>query len=134
MSFKTLAFGALLLALAACGDSAPNADALRGANFVSNQPAATITLSFDANEMMANGRVVNLYHGTYSVDGNNIKFGPMGSTMMMGPADAMQEEQEYFKFLDTVETYDLSDGHLILRDASGTEMVFDQVDELPDAE
>jgi len=131
MNLKTFAIGACMLSLAACGDKGPNGDALRGANFVSQQPGATITLSFAADEMMANGRVVNLYHGAYSVDGNKIDFGEMASTMMMGPMEAMAVEQEYFQFLDAVETYDLSDGRLILRDASGKEMVFSQVEELP---
>ena len=131
MNIKTFAIGACVLALAACGDSAPDAAALRGANFVSDQPGATITLSFAPDEMKVNGRVVNLYNGGYSVDGNKMQFGQMASTMMIGPMDAMQTEQEYFQFLDAVETYDLSNGRLVLRDASGKEMVFNQVDELP---
>ncbi len=131
MKIKPFAIGACMLSLTACGNGTPNADALRGANFVSQQPGATITLSFAADEMMANGRVVNLYHGDYSVDGNKLDFGEMASTMMMGPMDAMAVEQEYFKFLDAVETYDLKDGRLVLRDGSGKEMVFTQVDELP---
>lgn len=131
MNIKTFAIGACALALVACGDSGPDAAALRGANFVSDQPGATITLSFAPDEMKVNGRVVNLYNGGYSVDGNKMQFGQMASTMMMGPMDAMQTEQEYFQFLDAVETYDLSNGRLVLRDASGKEMVFNQVDELP---
>lgn len=134
MNIKTFVIGACMLSLAACGNSEPDASALHGANFVSDQPGVTITLSFDANEMMANGRVVNLYHGPYSVDGDKIQFGEMASTMMMGPQDAMNAEQEYFRFLPTVTTYDLSDGRLVLRDASGKEMVFTQVAELPAAE
>ena len=134
MNIKTFAIGACMLSLAACGDSAPDAAALRGANFVSNQPGATITLSFEPEEMKAFGRVVNLYNGPYSVDGNKIKFGEMASTMMMGPMDAMETEQEYFRFLSTVENYELANGRLVLKDAAGREMVFTQVDELPSEE
>jgi len=134
MNLKTFAFGASLICLGACGDNAPNPDALRGANFVSQQPGATITLAFDANEMMANGRVVNLYHGPYSVDGNKIKFGDMAATRMMGPMEAMTVEDEYFQFLPTVETYEFDDGRLVLRNGAGKEMVFGQVDELPSDE
>lgn len=134
MNLKTFALGAGILAMAACGNSDQNGAALRGANFVSQQPDATITLSFAADEMKANGRVVNLYNGAYTIDGNKMHFGQIASTMMMGPIEAMQVEQEYFKFLDAVETYELSDGRLTLRDASGTEMVFTQVEELPTEE
>lgn len=134
MKFKFIAAAMCGIALAACNDNTPNPDALRGANFVSNQPGANITLTFDANEMMASGRVVNLYHGTYTVDGNKIKFGNMGITMMMGPADAMETEQVYMQFLPTVETYELKDGHLTLKGADGTEIVFEQVETLPDTD
>lgn len=134
MKFKFIAAAMCGIALAACGNNNQNPEALRGANFVSNQPGANITLTFDANEMMASGRVVNMYHGTYTADGNKIKFGDMGTTMMMGPSDAMATEQVYMQFLPTVETYELKDGQLTLKSADGTEMVFEQVEVLPDAE
>lgn len=134
MKFKFIAAAMCGIALAACGNNNQNPDALRGANFVSAQNGTNITLTFDADEMMASGRVVNLYHGTYTADGNKIKFGNMGTTMMMGPADAMQTEQIYMQFLPTVETYELKDGRLTLKSADGTEMVFEQVEVLPDAE
>ncbi len=132
MKFKFIATAMCGIALAACGDNSQNGEALKGANFVSNQPGANITLTFDGNEMMASGRVVNLYHGTYTVDGNKIKFGDMATTMMMGPDDAMATEQIYMQFLPTVETYELSNGRLTLKGANGTEIVFEQVETLPD--
>jgi len=131
MNIKSFAILSGVLALAACGDGAPNPEMLKGANFVSAAEGTDITLSFDANEMRVNGRVVNLYNGTYEVNGNHISFSPFASTMMMGPMDAMQTEQEYFQFMPTVETYDLRDGRLTLKNADGTEIVFQQVENLP---
>lgn len=128
MNIKSFAIIAGVLALAACGDNTPNPDMLKGANFVAAGEGADITLSFDANEMRVNGQVVNLYNGSYEADGGNIKFSPFASTMMMGPMDAMQTEQDYFQFMTTVETYDLSDGRLTLRNADGKEIVFQQVE------
>lgn len=128
MNIKSFAIIAGVLALAACGDNTPNPDMLKGANFVAAGEGADITLSFDANEMRVNGQVVNLYNGSYEADGDNIKFSPFASTMMMGPMDAMQTEQDYFQFMTTVETYDLSDGRLTLRNADGKEIVFQQVE------
>lgn len=128
MNFKPFVLAAGVLALAACGDNAPNPELLKGANFVSAADGTDIVLSFDANEMKVNGRVVNLYNGTYTVDGAKITFGPMASTMMMGPAAAMQTEQEYFQFLTTVNSYDLQDGRLTLKNADGKEIVFQQVE------
>ena len=128
MNIKSFALMAGVLALAACGDNTPNPEMLKGANFIAAGAGADITLSFDANEMRVNGQVVNLYNGTYEANGNQIKFSPFASTMMMGPMDAMQTEQDYFQFMTTVETYDLTDGRLTLKNAEGKEIVFQQVE------
>ena len=133
MNIKPFAVLAGILALAACGDNTPNPELLKGANFIASGAGTDITLSFDANEMRVNGQVVNLYNGSYEVNGNQIKFSPFASTMMMGPMDAMQTEQDYFQFMTTVETYDLNDGRLVLKNADGKEIVFQQV-EAPTAE
>ena len=84
MNIKPFAVLAGVLALAACGDNTPNPELLKGANFIASGAGTDITLSFDANEMRVNGQVVNLYNGSYEVNGNQIKFSPFASTMMMG--------------------------------------------------
>lgn len=128
MNIKSFAIMAGVLALAACGDNTPNPEMLKGANFIAAGTGTDITLSFDANEMRVNGQVVNLYNGSYEVNGDQIKFSPFASTMMMGPMDAMQTEQDYFQFMATVESYDLTDGRLTLKNADGKEIVFQQVE------
>ena len=133
MNLKSFIAGACVLALAACGDNAQNPELLKGANFVSAQPGADITLTFDPNEMRVYGRVVNLYNGGYTADGNNIKFEGFASTMMMGDPEAMETEAEYFQFMPTVETYEYVDGKLTLIGQGGKEIVFVQVDATPAA-
>ena len=133
MKFKFIATGICAMALAACGDNGQNPELLKGANFVSAQPGVDITLSFDPEEMRVYGRVVNLYNGGYAADGDEIKFDGFASTMMMGAPEAMETETEYFQFMPTVETYELSDGKLTLIGEGGKEIVFVQVEELPDA-
>ncbi len=130
---KLTSFAALagVLALAACGDSTPNPELLKGANFVATTSGADITLSFAPDVMRANGQVVNLYNSEYTVDGDKITFGPIASTMMMGPAEEMQTEQDYFQFLSTVNCYDLDDGRLTLKNPDGKEIVFQQVEVVP---
>lgn len=131
MNLKPYVLVAGVLALAACSDNTPNPEMLKGESFISAAEGTDITLSFDANEMKVNGQVVNLYHGTYEANGDKIKFGPMASTMMMGPQNAMQTEQDYFQFLTTVESYSLEEGRLTLKNAEGKEIVFQQVEEEP---
>lgn len=134
MNIKPLALGACILALTACGDNAQDPEKLKGANFVATATGTNITLSFDENEPRVYGQVVNLYNGTYTAEGNKISFGPLASTMMMGPMDAMQAEQDYLQFMETVETYDLSGSRLILKNANGKEIIFEKVDRLPTEE
>lgn len=129
MNIKTIAFGAFAVALAAC-DYSSNPAALRGANFVAPGNETNIILSFDENAPRVHGRIVNLYNGEYTANGSRISFGPFASTMMMGPAAAMETEQEYFQFMSTVESYDLRDGTLTLRATDGRTMTFTQVDEV----
>ena len=132
MKLKMLLAGACTLALVACGDNAQNPELLKGANFVSAQPGADITLTFDPVEMRVYGGVVNRYNGGYTADGDNIKFEGFASTMMMGAPEAMETEQEYFQFMPTVEKYELGDGKLTLISGDGKEIVFTQVEATPD--
>ncbi len=129
MSLKSFIAGACVLALAACGDNAQNPELLKGANFISAQPGADITLTFDPNEMRVYGGVVNRYNGEYAADGDNIKFEGFASTMMMGEPEAMETEQEYFQFMPTVEKYELADGKLTLIAGDGKEIIFTQIEE-----
>ena len=134
MKFKLLAAGVCALTLGACYETPQNPELLKGTIFVSENPAVDIVLSFDPTEMRVNGKVVNIYNGAYTADGNNIKFDGFASTMMMGPQDAMVTEQEYFLFMPTVEKYELVDGQLTLIGADGKEIVFVQVEEMPTEE
>lgn len=132
MKFKLMTVGLCALTLVACGDNSQNPDMLKGLNFVSAQPGVDITLSFDTTDMRVYGGVVNRYNGAYTANGNNIKFEGFASTMMMGAPEAMETEQEYFQFMPTVEKYELAEGKLTLIANDGKEIIFTQVDVLPD--
>ncbi len=127
MKIKALAFGAMALALTACGDGGQNPAELRGESFIASGNGTDITLSFDENEMRFYGQVVNLYNGDYKAAGNHIKFDQGATTLMMGPADAMATEREYFQFLNTVEKYNLNNDTLTLI-GNGQTMTFKRVD------
>ena len=78
-----------------------------------------------------NKQIVNLYNGPYIADGNKIKFGNMATTMMMGPQPAMEVEQQFLQFMNTADTYEISDSKLTIKNADGQEIVFEQVAEIP---
>ncbi len=92
---------------------------------LSNTPEnITITLGFKPAENRFYGKVVNNYFGRYTVDGDKITFQGIGSTMMMGPKEAMDAEQAYFKALQTVSSFRKEDNRLILETTDGEKLLF----------
>ena len=132
MKLKCLALVGTVVALAACDRGTNNADALRGTNYLANQDGVNIALSFDPANNTVHGQIVNMYNGPYTIDGNKITFGNIATTMMMGPADAMAVEQEYLEFMRGTTTYELGAETLTIRGANGQEIVFEQVDVIPE--
>jgi heat shock protein HslJ len=63
----------------------------------------------------------NNYNGSYTVNGNQIKIGPLASTMMAcsDPEGIMDQEQQYLGALETAATYQIENNVLELRTADG---------------
>ncbi len=63
----------------------------------------------------------NTYNGPYTVNGNQLKIGPLASTMMAcsDPAGIMDQEQQYLAALETAATYQIEGNVLELRTADG---------------
>ena len=63
----------------------------------------------------------NTYNGPYTVNGNQIKIGPLASTMMAcgDPAGIMDQEQQYLTALGTAATYQIENNVLELRTSDG---------------
>jgi len=65
---------------------------------------------------------VNRYFGSYTLKNNKLTMGRIGSTMMMGPEDAMNQEYAFTSLLENVTSYEivgeklnlLSNGEVIL--------------------
>jgi len=65
---------------------------------------------------------VNRYFGNYTLNNNEVTMGRIGSTMMMGPKDAMNQEYAFISLLEKVTSYEivgeklnlLSNGEVIL--------------------
>ncbi len=112
-----------LMLLAACGGSADfKAGSYKLVDSLNNVPT---TLTFDANGHV-NGKVVNYLMGSYKLSAkNNIKFGDMATTMMMGPADEMEAESDFLQILPRVKSYKMDGENLILVTDNGGELVFE---------
>ena len=65
---------------------------------------------------------VNLVNGSFTFDNGNLKFGNMGMTMMMGPAEDMEIERSMIKVLDETAKVKVNGTTLFLMDASGNEL------------
>ncbi len=88
---------------------------------------AEITLGFDKTENRFFGKVVNNYFGQYEIDGNTIKFGPAGATMMAGPENLMKAESQYLMTLPNVNAFVLEGQKLTLKTSDGKELIFEEV-------
>jgi heat shock protein HslJ len=73
--------------------------ALEGAQ-VEGPRRATPWLTFDGDGQVFGMAGVNRVRGTWELDGDSLTFGPVVSTLMAGPPDAMECEQRVFQLLD----------------------------------
>ena len=75
-----------------------------------------ITIEFKSAEGKFGGSGgCNNYFGGYDINKNALTIkSPIGSTMMACPEPIMDQEQEYFKLLETTETYQIQNGKLII--------------------
>jgi heat shock protein HslJ len=84
--------------------------------------AATLEFSEESEQT---GRVsgsggCNRYFASYTHSGDRISIGPAGSTRMMCDAPRMAQEDRFFLALQSVESYELRDGELVVSYAGGT--------------
>ena len=122
---------ALVALLSGCGgeDNAPNAPTmvegswkLETLNGAAADAAVPTTLSL--NEGKATGNAgVNTFNGGYSAPSDGVlTFSQIASTMMAGPDNAMQQEQDFLKALDDTKKFTTEDGALVLMDDSETKL------------
>ena len=79
-----------------------------------------VTLAFEAERLAGYGGC-NQYNGSYSIDGEALKIGPVISTKRacLGPGN--EAEAAWFAFLAQPVAFAHEDGALILRGSDGTE-------------
>ncbi len=82
-----------------------------------------ITINF-AEENFMGFAGVNNYFGRYTVKDNMITLDHIGRTMMMGPMDKMDAEDDFVEDLDDVKTFEISGDKLILTTEDGDVLEF----------
>ena len=81
-------------------------------------------MDFDNEGQVSGNGGCNQYSGGYSVDGNNISIGPLRSTMMACPDEAVgTQESQFLAALDMVETWSLTGEQLVLHGPGETILV-----------
>jgi heat shock protein HslJ len=82
-----------------------------------------ITLQFADGRASGSGGC-NQYHGTYTVSGSSLTFGPTASTRRACAEDERnRQETQYFDALSRVAAYEVAGERLTLRDAAGATLL-----------
>ncbi len=85
---------------------------------------AVAELSFDSVGGVSGSTGCNRFFGPYTVSGQTITFGELGSTMMACADPLMQQEQSFFNLMRATTTYSIVDQSLTLSTADGQSLVF----------
>jgi len=72
------------------------------------------TLSFVEPGKVAGRGGCNRYFGAVTINGQSMKFGKLGSTMMACPPPIMEQEQTYLQALGAAKRFEVKDGALLL--------------------
>ncbi len=94
---------------------------------VVNMRVGGVTLEIQQDGKFAGQAPVNRYFGQIKVEDNILKTGPIGSTMMAGPPENMQAEQQYFQALgEHLKSAKIENGQLVITAMDDKKLVFDR--------
>ena len=80
------------------------------------------TMSLNGGEATGNSGV-NTFNGPYKAPSDGVlTFGTLASTMMAGPENAMQQEQDFLKALSATKKFTTDNGNLVLMDDNETKL------------
>jgi heat shock protein HslJ len=83
---------------------------------------APITLSFEKGALSGDSGC-NTFRGTYAVDGQSVKIGPLATTRMACAEDVMKQEREFLAALASATTWSVEGGTLDMHRADGQRAV-----------
>lgn len=129
-------FVTALMALGACGsDDEPDAGAARGGPLqgtwdltryssggtLRELPAGLTTEATFAGDRVSGRAAINTYRGAFQADGagGELSVGPLASTQIGGPPEALAAETDYLKALESAATFSSDGERLTIADSSG---------------
>lgn len=122
-----LALALTTIILAACGSTAVKPEPLEKLQWkiAGDESARPMTLQFDVKEKRASGFAgCNNYGGTYTLDHNQLSFGPLMSTKMACAENARnQTEQQFLEALSHVDSYVFERDALTLYDENAAQLL-----------
>jgi heat shock protein HslJ len=85
---------------------------------------STITLQFGSDGTVSGNATCNSYSGAFTADESTVSVGPLATTRMACASDELNaQEVQYLTALESAATYDITNGTLTIRDASGASQV-----------
>jgi heat shock protein HslJ len=82
------------------------------------------TLEFGANAQASGNSSCNQYFGSYTIDGDTLNFGQLGSTMMGCEEPVMQQETSFLQTLGTAAIFTVAGDTLTIITAADATLVF----------
>jgi heat shock protein HslJ len=76
-------------------------------------PPPSLVLDLEESRVSGSGGINRLI-GTFVLSEDELRFGPLATTLMAGPEDAMRRERELVAALERVTSYELDDRTLTL--------------------
>jgi len=127
LGLATLVFVLGTLALTACAGGSASLEgkqwrmqSYRGADGQMLETLPDIKTTAEFKDGQVSGKAAcNTYSGPYKVDGNQINFGLMASTMMACPQEIMDQETGYLAGLEKASTFEVAEDSLKMFDADG---------------
>ncbi|MFT7169756.1 MAG: heat shock protein HslJ [Paracoccaceae bacterium] len=93
---------------------------IAGVDVVEGSP---VFLRFSEDGTVSGNAGVNRLRGSWIIEDELFKVGPLGVTKMAGPAMLMDQEANLLTAIEKVNRFDVVGGDLVLSDAGGAEVV-----------
>ena len=118
---------AIAFVLAACGGSSSESFQYGSYTMLDSSKDFPTILNF-ATDGTFSGKIINNIMGNFTIGKNgSIKITPTGTTMMMGPEEAMLAEQKFLQTMPNITSYKNENGKLMLQTSDGQILEFEAV-------